>query len=133
MACESVIRVSISIAGRSVGMRRAAMLAAAPDKRRIGRWALGCASLAVALGVTLLAPPRPRLVWNASTSAPVGLYAVGDGASLARDDMVIARVPDQFRMFAARRRYLPANVPLVKRVAAAAGEDRKSTRLNSRP
>lgn len=92
-------------------------------KRRFGRWAIGCGGLAAALAATLLAPPRPRLVWNASASAPVGLYAVGDGAPLARGDMVIARVPVEFRLFAARRHYLPANVPLVKRVAAAGGDE----------
>jgi len=92
-------------------------------RRRLGRWAVGCGGLAAALAGTLLAPPQPRLLWNASARAPVGLYAVGDGAALARGDMVIARVPDEFRMFAARRRYLPANVPLVKRVAAASGDE----------
>ncbi|WP_419964928.1 S26 family signal peptidase [Sphingopyxis granuli] len=96
---------------------------ASAKRRRLGRWAIGCGGLAAALAATLLAPPRPRFVWNASASAPVGLYAVGDGVTLARGDMVIARVPDEYRMFAARRRYLPANVPLVKRVAAAAGDE----------
>lgn len=91
--------------------------------KRFGRWAVGCAGLAVALAGTLIAPPRQRFVWNASASAPVGLYAVGDAAPLARGDMVIARVPDEYRMLAARRHYLPANVPLVKRVAAAPGDE----------
>lgn len=94
----------------------------AQAKQQLGRWALACTGLAAALAGTLLDPPRPRLLWNTSASAPVGLYAVGDGAPLARGDMVIARVPDEFRMFAARRRYLPANVPLVKRVAAVPGD-----------
>src|SRR3546814_10509098 len=67
--------------------------------------------------------PRPQLVWNSSASAPVGLYAVDDAAPLARGDMVIARVPIAFRMLAARRHYLPANVPLVKRVAATVGDE----------
>ena len=86
-------------------------------------WSIALGSLAGALVSTLLIDPRPRLVWNASASAPVGLYAVGEAAPLARGDMVIARVPVEFRMFAARRHYLPANVPLVKRVAAAAGDE----------
>ena len=96
----------------------------APAKRRrFGRWAIGCGGLAAALAATLLVDPRPRLVWNASASAPVGLYAVSEAAPLARGDMVIARVPIEFRLFAARRHYLPANVPLVKRVAARAGDE----------
>src|SRR3546814_1963618 len=37
--------------------------------------------------------------------------------------MVIARLPDTVRLFAARRHYLPANVPVVKRVAAASGDE----------
>ncbi|MCW0199892.1 S26 family signal peptidase [Sphingopyxis sp.] len=90
--------------------------------RRLLGWSLALGGLAGALATTLLIEPRPRLVWNASASAPVGLYAVGDGAALARGDMVIARVPIAFRMLAARRHYLPANVPLVKRVAAASGD-----------
>ena len=96
----------------------------APAKpRRFGRWVVGCGGLAAALAATLLVDPRPRLVWNASVSAPIGLYAVGETAPLARGDMVIARVPVEFRLFAARRHYLPANVPLVKRVAAATGDE----------
>lgn len=96
---------------------------ASPIRRRFGRWAIGCGGLATALAATLLVEPRPRLVWNASASAPVGLYAVRGAAPLARGDMVIARVPVEFRMLAARRHYLPANVPLVKRVAAAADDE----------
>lgn len=37
--------------------------------------------------------------------------------------MVIARLPDRFRQLAATRRYLPSNVPLVKRVTAAPGDE----------
>lgn len=87
------------------------------------RWAIGCIGLAAALVATVFVPPRPRLVWNSSASAPIGLYAVGDTVSLSRGDMVIARLPDTFRLFAARRHYLPANVPLVKRVAAIPGDE----------
>jgi len=68
-------------------------------------------------------PPAPRLVWNASASAPIGLYAVTPGASAEPGDMVVARVPEPFRRLAAERRYLPMNVPLVKRVAAYAGDE----------
>ncbi|GAA0317912.1 S26 family signal peptidase [Sphingomonas oligophenolica] len=87
--------------------------------RRIAITGVGIALL----GLTTAFPPAPRLVWNASASAPVGLYAVTPGASVDAGDMVIARVPDPWRMIAAQRRYIPANVPLVKRVAAVAGDE----------
>ena len=85
-------------------------------------WAAGIALAAAALGLTIVAPPAPRLVWNASASAPVGLYWVRPRARLARGVMVIARIPEPLRRFAAVRRYLPANVPLVKRVAGLPGD-----------
>lgn len=74
------------------------------------------------LGLTIALPPLPRLVWNASASAPIGLYAVSPGAPLKRGDMAIAWPPLEARQLAARRRYLPLGVPLVKRVTAVAGD-----------
>lgn len=76
----------------------------------------------VALGLTIARPPLPRLVWNASTSAPIGLYAVSPGTAPGRGDMVIAWPPAAARQLAGHRLYLPANVPLVKRVVAVAGD-----------
>jgi len=75
-----------------------------------------------ALGATIARQPLPRLVWNASASAPIGLYAVSPGTAPGRGDMVIAWPPATARQLAAHRHYLPANVPLVKRVVAAAGD-----------
>lgn len=86
--------------------------------RRAALLALGC----VCLGVTIAAPPVPRLVWNTSASAPIGLYRVAPGSAVARGDMVIARTPASVRDLAARRHYIPGNVPLVKRVAGVAGD-----------
>ena len=85
------------------------------------RLVLGAFGIAL-LGVTAIDPPAPRLVWNASASAPRGLYRVSPGARFAVGDMVIARTPMPWRALAARRHYLPANVPLVKRVAAVGGD-----------
>lgn len=76
----------------------------------------------IALAATIAIPPHPRLVWNATASAPIGLYRVTPDASIRTGDMVIAWVPAEARMLAARRHYLPANIPLVKRVAAVAGD-----------
>src|SRR3546814_3347900 len=92
---------------------------------RISDWSSDvCSSdlLIGALGLTLAAPIRPFLVWNATPSAPVGLYAVSAPHDVERGDMVIARLSPPWRTLADARRYVPANVPLVKRVAAAPGD-----------
>jgi conjugative transfer signal peptidase TraF len=95
--------------------------ARAARRRRNVRLACGLAGLTL-LTATAVAPPAPLLVWNVSASAPRGLYAVRAHARLARGDMVVAWTPAQVRTLAAQRRYLPANVPLVKRVAAVPGD-----------
>ena len=92
-------------------------------RRALGRRIAIISAGIILVGLTIAFPPAPRLVWNASASAPIGLYAVTPGATVEPGDMVIARVPDPSRMMAAERRYIPANVPLVKRVAAAAGDE----------
>lgn len=83
--------------------------------------------LAAALACAALAAPglmdaAPRLVWNPSASAPVGLWRVAPGATPGRGDMALAWTPDPYRRLAAERRYLPGNVPLLKRVAAVEGD-----------
>ena len=96
--------------------------AKARRRRRLARRGLVAGILCLGLGATIVAPPLPRLVWNASASAPLGLYRVAPGLPVRRGDMVIARLPLALRDLAARRRYIPANVPLVKRVAGAEGD-----------
>ena len=99
-------------------------LRATKHKRRILGRRVTVAGIGITLlGLTMAFPPAPRLVWNASASAPIGLYAVTPSAPIDSGDMVIARVPDPWRMMAAQRHYIPANVPLVKRVAAVAGDE----------
>ena len=65
--------------------------------------------------------PTPRLVWNASASVSIGFYWRVAGTP-SRGDMVLARAPFWARRLAAERRYLPLNVPLLKRVAVVAGD-----------
>jgi len=73
------------------------------------------------IGLVTLARPAPWLVWNASASAPIGLYRVLPGKPI-RGDLVLVRTPSSVRQLAAERGYLPQNVPLVKRVAALDGD-----------
>lgn len=85
------------------------------------RSVLGVAALGVCLGA---APPfhPPLLVWNASASVPIGLYAIEHPTDLHVADLVIVRPPEQLESFLADRGYLPRGVPLVKHVLALAGQ-----------
>jgi conjugative transfer signal peptidase TraF len=76
--------------------------------------------IGVLLG-TIAHPPKVRLLWNASASAPVGLYLITPATSLEVGDMVAVRTPAGVRKLAAMRGYLPSGVPLVKRIAATRG------------
>lgn len=92
-------------------------------RRRRQRRYLGAGGIGLGLLLaTFLPAPIPRLVWNASASAPVGLYAVSPGAAMRVGDRVIAHVPAAVRRLAAARHYIPANVPLVKQVVAVSGD-----------
>lgn len=64
--------------------------------------------------------PMPRLVYNASNSLPIGWYRIEGTHSLRPGDTVLIKLPNRVRTFAAQRGYLPANVPLLKTVAAIA-------------
>lgn len=123
---------------RSLRRRREA---AGGTRPRHLRWSLvsgvGAAAVAVGIIATLFWPPRPVLLWNASPSSPVGLYAVISSGPVEPGDTVIAWAPPPARRLAAARHYLPANVPLVKRVAAAPGDrvcaKGKTIFVNKRP
>jgi conjugative transfer signal peptidase TraF len=85
----------------------------------------GCAAAiaTVAVGMAFLASGRhgPLLIFNASASAPIGFYRVQASARIDRGDLVLVRTPESVRALAAERNYLPASVPLVKRIAALPG------------
>src|SRR5947208_3227869 len=89
-----------------------------------GMFRRGPVLAAAAAALLLLIPlhPRPLLVWNATASAPVGLYAVTASVGLAAGDLVLAWPPAAAARLAAARHYLPRGVPVVKRIAALPGE-----------
>jgi conjugative transfer signal peptidase TraF len=93
--------------------------------------------VSTAVALSLLRPRAPLLVWNASPSSPVGLYAVTSGSGVRVGEMVVAWPPPSARTMAAARFYLPFHVPLVKRVAAVAGDRvcarRQRILINGRP
>ena len=72
--------------------------------------------------------PLPRLIYNPSDSVAVGWYRVdllGHGTGslprpLSVDSIVLTTLPPEAAALAAQRGYLPARVPLLKRVGAIA-------------
>ena len=78
--------------------------------------ACGLAALAWAAFVQ----PLPRLVYNPSDSVPIGWYRIGSSDALHVGAIVLTTLPPDVAALAAQRRYLPARVPLLKRVGAVA-------------
>lgn len=67
------------------------------------------------------AHPHPRLLWNASASAPIGLYRVRPGISPRLGQFAVILPPPAISRYMDKRRYLPAGIPLLKQIAATAG------------
>ncbi|MGJ4932600.1 S26 family signal peptidase [Bradyrhizobium sp. HKCCYLS2038] len=86
-------------------------------------------SIAVALlsGVSLLLgtsalDPQPRLIWNASESVPIGLYAVQPVSDWYVTELVVVRPHQQLAAFLAAGGFLPVGVPMLKRILALPGQ-----------
>ena len=92
-----------------------------------GLSACGLAALAWAAFVQ----PLPRLIYNPSDSVPVGWYRVKPldhratslPRSLSVGSIVLTLLPADAAALAAQRGYLPARVPLLKRVGAVAPQE----------
>ncbi len=67
-------------------------------------------------------PIAPKLIWNNSASAPIGLYAIAPTKRLDIADLVAIDAPPSLANFLAERGYLPHGVPLMKRIAALPGQ-----------
>jgi len=76
----------------------------------------------VVVGLMALIHPRPRLLWNATASVPMGLYAVRPTRDLAVGDLAIVAPPGPIARYLAAGGFLPLGVPLIKPVAAVPGQ-----------
>jgi len=76
------------------------------------------------VGLAIASPlvePRPILVWNATASAPRGLYCIAPLTALQAGDLVLVQPDPASAALYAERGYLPLGVPLLKRVGALDG------------
>lgn len=76
----------------------------------------------IGMAITAIVPPPLRLIWNASASAPIGLYRITPAERLAIGDLVVVTAPAPLARFLSERGYLAKGVPLLKRVAALPGQ-----------
>jgi conjugative transfer signal peptidase TraF len=80
-------------------------------------------ALLTSLGIAALAWPSlhtslARIVYNPSDSVPPGWYRIGPPESLHVGSIVLVRLPADTATLAAQRGYLPAHIPLLKRIGA---------------
>ena len=85
-------------------------------------WVMSTYVASLAIGVSALFHPLPRLIWNASASVPLGLYAVHPAGALRVTELVVVRPPATLANFLDERRYLPKGVPMLKRIVALPGQ-----------
>lgn len=86
------------------------------------RLVVATGSVAIAsIALTAAWKHAPVLVWNASASVPIGLYAVHDTGRLATGELVVVQAPETLADFLGNGHYLPKGVPLIKYVAALPG------------
>ncbi|MCY1330443.1 conjugative transfer signal peptidase TraF [compost metagenome] len=71
-----------------------------------------------AIFITAAVPVPVKLVWNASASAPIGLYTIEAPGRLEVSDLVLVSAPEPLATLLSDRGYLPRGVPLIKHVAA---------------
>lgn len=90
----------------------------------IGLWKTLTAMLA---GTAALLAPRvieitPAYIWNASDSVPIGLYRLRSADKLFVTELLAVQPPGPLATFLDLNGYLPAGVPMLKRVLALPGQ-----------
>jgi len=77
----------------------------------------------IALIATALSDRPPRILWNASSSLPIGLYALAPPGPLALGDLVAVALPNEHAEWVVERGYLGQSALLLKRIAALPGTE----------
>lgn len=91
-------------------------------RRYVTATAIAALTFAVSFVVIALAHPLPRVIWNASASAPIGLYRIHPDRDPPAGALVAVTPPAPLARWMSERGYLPEGLPLLKHVAAKAGQ-----------
>lgn len=73
-------------------------------------------------GGLALSHPAPRLIWNATASTPIGLYALHPVGELRDLELVAVGLPEPIASLLAGGGFLPEGVRLLKHVMALPGQ-----------
>lgn len=84
--------------------------------------AIAASTFVAAFVITAAVDPLPRVIWNASASAPIGLYRIHPDRDPPIGVLVAVTPPEHLARWLSARGYLPEGVPLLKHVAAKAGQ-----------
>lgn len=82
----------------------------------------GTFGVAAALVATIVLEPLPLYIWNASASVPIGLYRLRPAERFHVTELVAVQPPEPLATFLDLNGYLPAGVPMLKRVLALPGQ-----------
>ena len=89
-------------------------------------WAIATAAAASLFATSFAAiavfDPLPHVVWNASASAPIGLYRIEPLPGPPNGALVAVTPPSALARWLAERGYLGERVPLLKHVSARPGQ-----------
>jgi conjugative transfer signal peptidase TraF len=75
-----------------------------------------------ALVATMVLDPNPLYIWNASASVPLGLYRLLPAERFNVTELVAVRPPEPLATILDLNGYLPAGLPMLKRVLALPGQ-----------
>ncbi|TPN86612.1 S26 family signal peptidase [Mesorhizobium sp. CU2] len=84
-------------------------------------WIAAALTAVVATVAPAVVNMPPLLLWNASASAPLGLYAIGKMAAPTAGALAVIEPPETVALLAAERGYLPLGAPMLKHIEGLPG------------
>lgn len=76
----------------------------------------------IGVAIAAFVPTPLRLIWNATASAPIGLYTIEPAGRFDVPELVAVAPPEPLARFMAERGYIGRGVPLLKRALGLPGQ-----------